>query len=49
MQDEKDRGKVTAFSTLVLAAKRVFEVAKQFNKKQIAFISIFGVDFDLSD
>ena len=49
MKEERDRGKITAFSTIVQASKKVLEISKQYKKKQVTFVSLFGVDFDLSD
>lgn len=49
MKIEKDRGKITAFSVIPQAAKKVRDLSIQYQKKQIPFQSTSGVDFELSD
>ena len=49
MKIEKDRGKITAFSVIPEAAKKVRDLSIQYQKKQIPFQSTSGVDFELSD
>jgi hypothetical protein len=49
MKIEKDKGKITAFSVIPEAAKKVRDLSIQYQKKQIPFQSTSGVDFELSD
>ena len=49
MKIEKDRGKISAFSVISQAAKKVRDLSIQYQKKQIPFQFTSGVDFELSD